>query len=99
MYFKLNYELFANNTTLLASGSNYSELLNLFNLELVEIVDWTKSIFLSLNVTKTFTMVFTNHVLEDDYDSNICFDAERIYFASMHGRLLGLHIDSNLTYK
>ena len=38
--------------------------------------------FFSLNVSKTFVMVSTNRVYQDNDDRNLVFDCKKIYFAA-----------------
>ena len=51
-----NVLLFADDTTLSTSGSNFSQLVDTLNLELGDIADWMAANRLSLNIDKTYAL-------------------------------------------
>ena len=56
----LSSVLFADDTTLFASDICHYWLIESFNSEFEKVALWTKANMLSLNVNRTFTMLFTN---------------------------------------
>ena len=52
-----NVLLFADDTTLSTSGSNFSQLVDTLNLELGDIADWMAANRLSLNIDKTYALI------------------------------------------
>ena len=53
-----SYILFADDTTLFATDYNFNSLISNINLELEKIESWTRANRLSLNVGKTFALIF-----------------------------------------
>ena len=93
----LKYVLFADDTNLFASGDNLEKLCNDINRELLEVNNWFEINKLSLNLTKTNFMVFTNKRI-DNRKINIVIEeveVERVYEC----KFLGVIIDSKLTWK
>ena len=93
----LKFVLFADDTNLFASGDNVKILCENINRELLKINDWFKINKLSLNLSKTNFMVFTNRHLEE-FEINISIKnvlLSRVYEC----KFLGILIDSQLTWK
>ena len=71
----LNFIMFADDTTVIASHKNIGELINILNLELINVSSWFKCNKLSLNISKTNCMHFqSTHSNADafiDYDIKI----------------------------
>ena len=63
--------LFADDTTLTTSHQHYPTLINNINLELVKIRNWLINNRLSLNIDKTYMMVFTNRSQEVNNDGDL----------------------------
>jgi hypothetical protein len=89
--------LFADDTTLTLSHKNINELFRIMNLELIKITEWMNANKLSINVTKTFYILFrlpmkilTNTKLL----INNC-EIERV----THIKFLGIQIDDKLSWK
>ena len=72
-------------------------LIESFNSGLEKVALWTKVNMLSLNVNKTFAMLFTNRELGDSLNDMLFFDGEQVQF-NTSGKFLGLIIDSGLNY-
>ena len=68
---ELSYTLFADDTTLTYSHSNYPYLLNSLNVELELINSWTKSNKLTVNVLKTELMLVTMRNLNLDHSGEL----------------------------
>ena len=58
--------LFAVDTTLIHCNKNLSEIISTFNKELVEIVNWLNANRLSLNLEKTYFMIFRPKTIKTD---------------------------------
>ena len=71
----LNFTMFADDTTIIASHKNMTDLIDILNLELINISSWFKCNKLSLNISKTNCMHFqTSHSNADaliNYDIKI----------------------------
>lgn len=92
----LNAILFADDTTIFYSSPNPHELFNKTNLDLSILNDWFKSNKLSLNVDKTFYMVFSNR--QTDINSRIMIGDAVIKQVS-NFKFLGIYIDDKITWK
>ena len=69
--------LFADDTNLLKSGSNLSDIQNELNTELSKISAWLKTNKLPLNIDKTQVMLDTNKKRKD-HDLNIMIDGTKL---------------------
>ena len=68
----LNFTMFADDTTVIASHKNMNDLIDMLNLELVNVSSWFKCNKLSLNISKTNCMHFqTTH---SNADALISYD-------------------------
>ena len=94
----LSSVLFADDTTLFVSDICHYRLIESFNSELEKVALWTKANMLSLNVNKTFAMLFTNRELGNGLNDMLFFDGEQVQF-NTSGKFLGLIIDSSLNYR
>jgi hypothetical protein len=90
------YILFADDTTLTVNNKIYTDLITLTNIELSKITLWTVTNRLSLNVGKTFAMLFTNRVF-DVSDSPVLFNGSEVDVCN-RGKFLGVVIDDRLRY-
>ena len=88
--------LFADDTTLLDSDSNLTELVNRFNKELVNIVNWLNANRLSLNIDKTNFMIFRPKN-KNDPSPNIIINGSLIEQVDK-AKFLGVIIDNKLTW-
>ena len=89
--------LFADDTTLCASGINFSQLVDSVNSELIKVSDWMASNRLSLNIDKTCALIFS----KCDYNiilNPIIFDSHFVNIEP-YAKFLGLFVDSGLTFK
>jgi hypothetical protein len=86
--------LFADDTTLSLSDVNYSDLITSTNTELNKVKQWTVSNRLSLNVDKTFAIMFSNRPYNPQ---PVLFGNETVAQCSQ-GKFLGVTIDSRLTF-
>ena len=92
----LSSVLFADDTTLIASHPNYDALVNNVNRELEKINMWTQINRLSINVSKTFTMIFTNRYYDADR-SPILLNGELVVVRES-GMFLGVILDNGLRF-
>ena len=89
--------LYADDTTLLANDSNYSNLVHSINNELSKLHQWTTSNRLSISLDKTYSMLFTNR--------EGCIENEQIYLNNEMVKnktsedFLGLIIDNKLKFE
>ena len=93
----LKFVLFADDTNLFRSGTDIELLCESINNELIKINSWFKSNKLSLNISKTNFIVFTNSSqIEKFIDINIDANViERVY----ETKFLGVIIDNKLNWK
>jgi hypothetical protein len=86
---KLEFTLFADDTTILYSGNSESELNN----ELGKVSNWFKANSLSLNVSKTKCILFgrSRHLITPKFNNHIITKVENCKF-------LGVIIDKNLSW-
>lgn len=89
--------LFADDTTLLASHSCYQQLVQLLNYELKKIHRWTVLNRLSLNVSKTFLILFSNRPTDVDESLQVRLDDNPVDFVDV-GRFLGVEVDGGLKF-
>ena len=91
--------LYADDTSILVNGSNYSDLLQLLNNELCLLTNWLKANKLSLNVQKTFYMVFHRARMKNkDFDTSIvCMNGIKLERTDCF-KYLGVILDSNITW-
>ena len=90
--------LYADDTSILVNGSNYSDLVQLLNNELCLLTNWLKANKLFLNVQKTFYMVFHRARIKNiDFDTSIaCMNGMKLERTDCF-KYLGVILDSNIT--
>ena len=92
----LKYILFADDTNIFCSGHDIEKLSEKVTSELRKMKDWFAVNKLSLNVSKTNYMLFTNSKCSTDIQIQICnTDIERVNAT----KFLGVLIDDKLTWK
>ena len=89
--------LYADDTTLLASSTDYDELIIAINNELPKFYIWTLANRLSLNLDKTFAMLFSNCTHDVNNDLSLFFNDNRIKFKTS-GDFLGLIVDEEAKF-
>ena len=94
---KLNTVLFADDSTIYGSSSDATAFFDEFNTELSKIFEWTCVNRLSLNVSKTYAMLFSNRNLLNSESHNIKLDDQVIEFLE-NGNFLGVTIDTKLNF-
>jgi len=92
----LKFILFADDTTVLYSSSNLGELVTTVNRELTYLVNWFNSNKLSLNVSKTNYIIFSNHKLDKSHEDVIVGPIKINKVATT--KFLGVIIDEKLTW-
>lgn len=94
---KLSPILFADDTTLSITNVNYSVLIEQTNGELRKVFSWMVANRLSVNVSKTFAILFTKRATDVDRNVNVYFKGEVVNILS-RGKFLGVHIDGDLRF-
>lgn len=89
--------LYADDTNIFMSGSDIEEMTRLFNNDLAYLTDWLKSNRLSLNLSKTHSMIFsTNRTIRDQTLS--LFMNGTVISTTKTTTFLGLKIDNALSW-
>lgn len=89
--------LFADDTTFLASSSDYNTLIATLNREMTLVLRWTICNRLSLNTQKTFSVLFTNRSHATNPAIDIVINEEAIPLVAS-SKFLGVIIDCNLRF-
>ena len=89
--------LYADDTTLLSSNNDYDALILTINNELPKLYTWTTANRLSLNLGKTYAMLFSNRKQNINYDLSIYFNNVKIKFKKNED-FLGLTIDNEARF-
>ena len=76
---KFSFVTYADDTNVIVSHANLSDLITIVNQELSNLSVWFKANKLSLNIDKTYYMIFKNRHSNRIYDDlNICIDGRKI---------------------
>ena len=94
---KLATSQFADDTTFFFSNSSYSELINTVTSELNYVSSWLRANRLSVNVSKTSAVLFSNVFRDFDSDMNVSFEGSNIEFVDC-SNFLGVRMDENLSF-
>ena len=95
---KFSFVTYADDTNVIVSHANLSDLITTVNQELSNLSVWFKANKLSLNIDKTNYMIFKNRHSNRIYDDlNICIDGRKISRVS-HTKFLGVLLDESLTW-
>ena len=89
--------LFADDTTLISHNSSYINLANTANNEFNKINQWLIDNRLSINLDKTFAVIFTNRAI-DTVSNPLKFDNKTVNLHTS-GNFLGVCIDNKLSFK
>ena len=89
--------MYADDTSVIMSGNNLKNLFQSVNSELCLLNTWLKANKLSLNVNKTYYLVFQRPRIKIDNDTSIRMNDSIINSAS-HLKYLGVIIDSKLNW-
>ena len=89
--------LYADDTCVLLNGKQYYDLVKFLNLELEKLSNWLRSNKLSLNVRKTYYMVFHRSRIKIDGDSVITITNDCLQ-RSNSLKYLGVIIDHKLSW-
>ena len=89
--------LFADDSSFSLSGRNYETLINTLNIELDKINNWTIANKLTINVSKTQLLLFTNRYINAN-NAPISVGGKNLEIITTCN-YLGVHIDSRLTFK
>ena len=94
----LKFVLFADDTNLFASGPDLKIVCKVINDELVKISAWFRVNKLSLNISKTNFMLFSNKHSDKNEIINLTIDGTKIVQV-FETKFLGVIIDHNLNWK
>ena len=94
----LSCVLFADDTTVYASGNDMVELARVFGSEIENISLWMRANALSLNVNKTYYMLFSNTRTVPPSDPQIILDGMNVR-REQNCKFLGINIDTKLNFK
>ena len=93
----LSCTLFADDTNFTLTNTNYNDMTTTLNSELVRINDWTTANRLTINVSKTELLLFTNRDVDPHVDQ-VSLNGDRVGFVGQ-ARFLGVIIDNSLNFK
>ena len=88
--------LFADDATLYISGENLNNMIHLANNDLEILHTWCQSNRMTINLEKTYYMLFT-HTKKDNLPP-LCFHNENIKITRTH-TLLGITFDDNMSFR
>jgi len=91
------YTLFADDTTLLASDHCYERLITRVNEGVKDVVEWTHVNRLTINVSKTVALLFSNRPNDIDLNNSLVVDGEVLPF-DCKVKYLGVMVDSRLKF-
>ena len=92
------FTLFADDTSLFYSHDSKTEGAKILNAELSKIAEWLAANKLSLNVSKSKLLVFSNrHTSVDSNDTDIYINGEKLKEVD-HAKYLGALIDNKLNW-
>ena len=95
----LNFILFADDTTIYFRDSDLNTCFNVFNRELINLDDWTKANKISINYSKTKSMIFSpNDLGLEPNGLFIKFGINKIEQVPTY-KFLGVFIDDKLNFK
>ena len=94
---ELSTVLFADDTSLSLSDDNYDRLVERINVELSAVHVWLSRNRLSLNISKTFAMIFTRRGHAVGNGNPISLNSINVKIRN-EGKYLGVIIDSNLSF-
>ena len=89
--------LFADDTTVGLSNRNLNSLVSQLNTELTRVRDWTLANRLTLNVSKTNAIIFSNRSVPDNLHFSLHPDNNSIDIVN-DVKFLGVHIDRKLNF-
>jgi len=93
---KLSFLMFADDSNLFFSHPDPQILVNTVNTELVKVLQWIKANKLTLNVTKSKYMIFSNSL--EELPDDIFVDTTALEQVS-NIKFLGVNVDNKLTWK
>ena len=89
--------LYADDTTFLASDSNTTNMFNSLNRELPQILNWTIANRLSLNLEKTYAMIFSNRINNGNQIQEVHLNNASLKFKT-NEKFLGYILDNELKF-
>ena len=93
--------MYADDTNISVQSNNLSELENLMNAEIANLITWLEANKLSLNIAKTEFMIIGSRQRLSNFDNQnvkVCVNNKQINRV-LKSKSLGLTIDENLTWK
>ena len=92
---KLLFIMFADDTSVFVKGSNLSDSCSFINAELEKVAEWFCANRLSLNVSKTHFMIFSNN----NYSNHVIKIGDEEISQVANTKFLGVIIDDKLSWK
>ena len=93
---KLHSILFADDTTMYLSHDNVMSLANSMSEDLIHVSAWLIANCLTLNINKTYYIVFSHRQIPNDLRVTI---GPHLLDRKTHGKFLGVFLDEKLTFK
>ena len=90
--------LFADDTTLVAAGSNFNSLVDELTVELDKVSAWSHANKLAPNSNKTSAMIFSNRFSDVDIDRRLNVNFVSVDYSDCH-KFLGILVDNKLKFK
>jgi hypothetical protein len=95
---KLSTIMFADDSNLFTSGQDLTQMTNMINHEIPQLVNWLRANRLSLNIAKTNFMLFGGKKNTRPNDITISIEGKQLNITNST-KCLGVILDSNLTWK
>lgn len=92
-----HFTLFADDTTIACSDSDYQSLIHRTNVNLSTLLDWTINNKLSLNANKTIALLFTNRSNDVISPMLLTVGCSPVQFDD-HVKFLGIQLDNHLNF-
>ena len=90
--------LYADDTTICLSDSNYDSLVGKVNAELVKVGDWIADNKLSMNIGKSCWMLVTTKTIRQNIEQDVSFNNVPLKLCEQ-AKSLGVIFDNNLSFK
>ena len=92
--------LFADYTTVSATGSNFTTLCTEINFELEIVIAWSNANKLAINTDKTAALIFSNRMHDVNYDNRFQLNTNTIIIDYLQShKFTGLILDTKFKFK
>ena len=89
--------VFADDTNIFLSGKNVNETINIFNIELCNVIEWLSANQLSLNIAKTHYMVFKSSMRKIEQNANLTINNHLLEKVTQT-KFIGVTLDSSVNW-